>query len=36
MRQREFAARAGRVVEIAAGHPFLSQPAVVRDLLLSL
>jgi pimeloyl-ACP methyl ester carboxylesterase len=35
--QREYAQRAGRVVEIDAGHhPFLSQPAVVRDLLLSL
>ncbi|BEP16355.1 alpha/beta hydrolase [Acidothermaceae bacterium B102] len=35
--QREFAARAGNVVEVAAGHhPFLSQPAAVRDLLLSL
>jgi pimeloyl-ACP methyl ester carboxylesterase len=35
--QREFARRAGRVVEIDAGHhPFLSQPAAVRDLLLSL
>ncbi|MFG1926481.1 alpha/beta fold hydrolase [Cryptosporangium sp. NPDC048952] len=36
-RQREFARKAGRVVEIEAGHhPFLSQPVVVRDLLLSL
>ncbi|HEY0238192.1 MAG TPA: alpha/beta hydrolase [Friedmanniella sp.] len=36
-RQREFARRAGRVVELAAGHhPFLSQPAAVADLLLSL
>ncbi len=36
-RQREFARRAGRVVELDAGHhPFLSQPAAVRDLLLSL
>jgi pimeloyl-ACP methyl ester carboxylesterase len=35
--QREFARRAGSVVEIDAGHhPFLSQPAAVRDLLLSL
>jgi pimeloyl-ACP methyl ester carboxylesterase len=33
--QREFAARAGEVVEIDAGHhPFLSQPAAVRDLVL--
>jgi pimeloyl-ACP methyl ester carboxylesterase len=32
-RQRAFAARADRVVEVEAGHhPFLSQPAVVRDL----
>ena len=36
-RQREFARRAGNVVELDAGHhPFLSQPAVVRDLVLSL
>jgi pimeloyl-ACP methyl ester carboxylesterase len=36
-RQREFARRAGSVVELDAGHhPFLSQPAAVRDLLLSL
>ena len=36
-RQREFAARAGTVVELDAGHhPFLSQPAAVRDLILSL
>jgi pimeloyl-ACP methyl ester carboxylesterase len=36
-RQREFAARAGTVVEIVAGHhPFLSQPAGVRDLVLGL
>jgi len=36
-RQREFAARAGNVVEIDSGHhPFLSQPAAVRDLVLSL
>jgi pimeloyl-ACP methyl ester carboxylesterase len=35
--QREFAGRAGSVVEIDAGHhPFLSQPAAVRDLVLSL
>lgn len=35
--QREFAARAGRAVEFETGHhPFLSQPAAVRDLLLSL
>jgi pimeloyl-ACP methyl ester carboxylesterase len=35
--QREFAARAGNVVELDAGHhPFLSQPAVVRDLILAL
>ncbi len=35
--QREFARRAGSVVEVDAGHhPFLSQPAAVRDLLLSL
>ena len=34
--QREFARRAGQVVELDAGHhPFLSQPAAVRDLLLS-
>ncbi len=36
-RQREFARRAGEVVELDAGHhPFLSQPAAVRDLLLAL
>lgn len=36
-RQREFAARAGNVVELGSGHhPFLSQPAAVRDLVLSL
>lgn len=36
-RQREFARRAGRVVEIDAGHhPFLSRPAAVRDLILGL
>ncbi len=35
--QREFARRAGRVVELDAGHhPFLSQPAAVRDLVLGL
>ena len=35
--QRRFAERAGHVVEIDAGHhPFLSQPAAVRDLLLGL
>jgi pimeloyl-ACP methyl ester carboxylesterase len=35
--QREFAGRAGRVVDFDAGHhPFLSQPAAVRDLVLSL
>jgi pimeloyl-ACP methyl ester carboxylesterase len=35
--QREFADRAGSVVELDAGHhPFLSQPAAVRDLVLSL
>jgi pimeloyl-ACP methyl ester carboxylesterase len=36
-RQREFARRADRVVEVDAGHhPFLSQPAFVRDLVLDL
>ena len=36
-RQRTFAVRASKVVEIDAGHhPFLSQPAVVRDLVLNL
>jgi pimeloyl-ACP methyl ester carboxylesterase len=36
-RQREFARRAGTVVELAAGHhPFLSQPDAVRDLVLGL
>ena len=36
-RQREFARRATHVVELEAGHhPFLSEPAAVRDLLLSL
>ena len=35
--QRDFAGKAGTVVELDAGHhPFLSQPAAVRDLLLSL
>jgi pimeloyl-ACP methyl ester carboxylesterase len=35
--QREFARRAGTVVELDAGHhPFLSRPAAVRDLLLDL
>ncbi|MBS1890564.1 MAG: alpha/beta hydrolase [Actinobacteria bacterium] len=35
--QRGFAARAGTVVELDAGHhPFLSRPAAVRDLVLSL
>jgi pimeloyl-ACP methyl ester carboxylesterase len=35
--QREFAQRAGDVVEIDSGHhPFISQPAAVRDLLLGL
>jgi pimeloyl-ACP methyl ester carboxylesterase len=34
--QREFARRAGQVVELDAGHhPFLSQPAAVADLVLS-
>ena len=37
LRQREFARRAEAVVELDAGHhPFLSQPAAVRDLLLNL
>jgi pimeloyl-ACP methyl ester carboxylesterase len=36
-RQRTFAERAGRVVELDAGHhPFLSQPEAVRDLILGL
>ncbi len=36
-RQRRFAAKAGSVVEIDAGHhPFLSRPADVRDLVLGL
>lgn len=35
--QRQFAARAGNVVELDAGHhPFLSHPAAVRDLILGL
>ncbi|MFC5664192.1 alpha/beta fold hydrolase [Kitasatospora misakiensis] len=35
--QREYARRAGRVVELDAGHhPFLSRPSAVRDLVLSL
>ena len=35
--QREFAGRAGSVVELDAGHhPFLSQPAAVRDLIVGL
>jgi len=35
--QREFARRASAVVELDAGHhPFLSQPAAVRDLILAL
>ena len=35
--QREFASRATRVVELDAGHhPFLSQPAAVRDVILAL
>lgn len=35
--QREFARRAGSIVELNTGHhPFLSQPAAVRDLLLNL
>lgn len=35
--QRRFALEAGSVVELAAGHhPFLSQPAAVRDLVLGL
>ena len=36
-RQREFARKAGNVVEVDAGHhPFLSQPGFMRDLMLSL
>jgi pimeloyl-ACP methyl ester carboxylesterase len=35
--QRRFAARAGSVVELDTGHhPFLSEPAAVRDLILAL
>ena len=35
--QREFARRAGDIVELDTGHhPFLSQPAAVRDLILGL
>ena len=35
--QREFAGRAASVVELDAGHhPFLSQPAEVRDLIVGL
>jgi pimeloyl-ACP methyl ester carboxylesterase len=35
--QREFAGRADSVVELGAGHhPFLSQPAAVRDLIIAL
>lgn len=35
--QRDFARRAGSVVELDTGHhPFLSQPAAIRELLLSL
>jgi pimeloyl-ACP methyl ester carboxylesterase len=35
--QREFAGRAGNVVELDAGHhPFLSEPAAVRNLILAL
>lgn len=35
--QREYAARAGDIVELDAGHhPFLSQPAAVRDVILGL
>ncbi|WP_338258422.1 hypothetical protein [Dictyobacter halimunensis] len=36
-RQRKFAGRATSVVELdASHHPFLSQPATVRDLVLGL
>jgi pimeloyl-ACP methyl ester carboxylesterase len=36
-RQREFAGRAASVVELDVGHhPFLSQPAAVRDLIVEL
>jgi len=35
--QGEFARRAGTMVELDTGHhPFLSQPAAIRDLLLGL
>jgi pimeloyl-ACP methyl ester carboxylesterase len=35
--QREFARRAGKVVEIRAGHhPFLSQPATVAEIIANL
>jgi pimeloyl-ACP methyl ester carboxylesterase len=35
--QREFAGRAGSVIELDAGHhPFISQPTAVRDLILGL
>jgi pimeloyl-ACP methyl ester carboxylesterase len=35
--QRQFAARAGHMVELETGHhPFLSQPAAVRDVILGL
>ena len=35
--QREYAGRAGSVVELDTGHhPFLSRPAAVRDLVLGL
>ncbi len=35
--QRQFATRAGNVLELAAGHhPFISRPAAVRDLVLGL
>ena len=35
--QRDYARKAGSVVELEAGHhPFLSQPAAVRDLVLGL
>jgi len=34
--QRDFAREAGNVIEVDAGHhPFLSQPAAVRDLVLN-
>jgi pimeloyl-ACP methyl ester carboxylesterase len=36
-RQREFASRAARVVEVDAGHhPFISRPSAVRDLIVEL